>query len=150
MLKKLFESRPTEAQIAEFDPSPDEQIPELSIESAYSPLVDTVEVFDARGLDGDELLSESETTEVIDTRTVPEVSVVRDLILELHPGLVPELLGGDTVESLISSVASAQAAYDRIVTGFTIPAGGNPPMALDVESIPTFDKIRRGLSTSRS
>lgn len=75
-----------------------------------------------------------------------DIDAVRELILGLHPSIVPELIGGDSVASLIASIAPAQKAYANIVSNRHIPAGGNPIIESDDDSLTTDEKIRRGLT----
>ena len=74
-----------------------------------------------------------------------DLDAVRALILALHPDIVPDLIGGDSVAALIASIAPAQEAYGRIAASVRVPAGGNPTFVLDADSLPTSEKIRRGL-----
>src|SRR5690606_20563166 len=55
-------------------------------------------------------LAEVVTAEVIATPQ-KDIDAVRELILGLHPSIVPELISGDSVETLIASIAPAQNAY---------------------------------------
>ena len=42
---------------------------------------------------------------------VDDLSLVRELVLKAHPDVVPELIGGDSVASIVASIGPAQAAY---------------------------------------
>lgn len=80
------------------------------------------------------------------------VAQVRAFILETHQEIVPELVTGSTIADLMASIASAQAAYSRVADAarpVSVPAGGNAPHLLDIESLPTSEKIRRGLAAQR-
>lgn len=90
-------------------------------------------------------LAEVVTAEVFATPQ-KDIDAVRELILGLHPSIVPELISGDSVETLIASIAPAQNAYANIVSNMQIPAGGNPIIGPDNDSLTTDEKIRRGLS----
>ncbi|MCO5218336.1 MAG: hypothetical protein M9909_05800 [Thermomicrobiales bacterium] len=79
-----------------------------------------------------------------------DIAAVRELILTLHPAIVPELIVGDSIAALIASVIPAQEAYNRIVANVRVPAGGNPVTVVDVDAMPTYEKIRRGLKTHPS
>jgi hypothetical protein len=79
---------------------------------------------------------------------------VRQLILASHPDTVPELVTGTTIADLIASIAPAQAAYTRVVESIpqaavTVPAGGNTPVLVEADALPTSEKIRRGLAARR-
>lgn len=90
-------------------------------------------------------LAEVVTAEVFATPQ-KDIDAVRELILGLHPSIVPELISGDSVETLIASIAPAQKAYANIVSNMQIPAGGNAIIGPDNDSLTTDEKIRRGLS----
>lgn len=79
-----------------------------------------------------------------------DLDQVRELILGSHPNIVPELVQGDSIAELVASIEPARAAYTRIIdsvpTPVTIPAGGNSPVTLDIDQLPTSEKLRRGLA----
>lgn len=75
-----------------------------------------------------------------------DIDAVRGLILELHPAIVPELISGDSVQTLIASIARAHEAYSNVLSHVQFPAGGNPQIEFDANSISTDEKIRRGLA----
>lgn len=83
-----------------------------------------------------------------------DLDQVRELILASHTDIVPELVQGDSVTDLVASINAARQAYSRIVEAqpkpVTIPAGGNTPVTLDINELPTSEKLRRGLAASRS
>lgn len=84
-----------------------------------------------------------------------DLTRVRELILASHPDIVPELVQGSSVADLVASIESAKAAYTRVIESapkpaITIPAGGNAPVAVDIDALPTAEKIRRGLSVTRN
>ena len=103
-----------------------------------------------------------------------DLSLVRDLVLKAHPNVVPELIGGDSVASIVASISPAQAAYADLaariqassvpnsVSGSApnsvsssapgsaggaprVPAGSAAPAPIDPDRIPTAEKIRRGV-----
>jgi hypothetical protein len=94
-----------------------------------------------------------------------ELAAVRDLVLRAYPETVPELIGGDSVATLLRSLEPAAAAYQRIAQGVaarvsppaapaaptvpTVPAGSAPPLTIDPDQLPSVEKIRRALSTRR-
>lgn len=83
-----------------------------------------------------------------------DLDQVRELILVSHTDIVPELVQGSSVSDLVASIESAKQAYSRIAEAHpkpvTIPAGGNTPITIDINELPTSEKIRRGLAASRS
>lgn len=83
-----------------------------------------------------------------------DLDQVRALILASHADIVPELVQGSSIAELVASIGSARAAYSRIVesapTPVRIPAGGNTPVTIDIDQLPTSEKLRRGLAAQRS
>lgn len=146
MLKKLFNSDPSEMDDPVPVHSPDECAPPEAEE--ITPCQSTDDHDDPVELQGDEetdLPSLVEAAVPGSSASSTEVQAVRELILRSHHNIVPELIAGDNIDALIASVESAKAAYSRIIANVSVPAGGNSPVAFDVEALPTFDKIRRGL-----
>lgn len=93
----------------------------------------------------------SDTPEPIES-PVNELASVRDLIRRTHPDTVPELITGETIADLLASIEPARAAYTRVAASIppvTVPAGGNSPMLVEADSLPTSEKIRRGLAATR-
>ncbi|MCA9877146.1 MAG: hypothetical protein KC442_05180 [Thermomicrobiales bacterium] len=92
-----------------------------------------------------------------------QVSAVREALLRAYPDVVPELVGGESVEALLASLEPAAAAYQRLAAGFAqragavggpagglaapmVPAGSAAPITLDVERLPAVEKIRQALA----
>ena len=93
----------------------------------------------------------------------PDMGKVRDLVLAAHPDVVPELVQGDSIDALLSSVDGARAAYQRIadaaapIADATAPTEAAPPavasqpggerqtFVVDVESLSPSAKISEGL-----
>ncbi len=102
---------------------------------------------------------------VVDSAPVPVASDdpdvlerVRDLVLQAHPEVVPELVGGTSLTDLLASIEPARLAYanlaGRIVAGQSpatgaggtqVPAGGSAPAPLDLDRMPASEKLRRGI-----
>jgi len=92
--------------------------------------------------------------------TAEELAAVRELALRAHPDAVPELIAGGSVAELVASLEPARAAYRRIADAVgqetdrvtppaavpTVPAGAAPRLAVDPETLPAAEKIRRGLA----
>lgn len=86
-----------------------------------------------------------------------DLDQVRELILASHTDVVPELVQGESIADLVASIEPARAAFSRVIESVptqstatvTIPAGGNTPMVLDIDTLPTAEKIRRGLAAQR-
>ncbi|MBA2775676.1 MAG: hypothetical protein H0U31_02970 [Chloroflexia bacterium] len=83
---------------------------------------------------------------------------VRELVLRAHPEVAPELVRGESLSELLASVEPAQQAYadlaarlhvDSPVTAaqptIQAPAGGFGPAPMDLDRIPTAEKLRRGI-----
>lgn len=119
------------------------------------------------------LISSLELSETIppeeSTPEVPatdQLAAVRALVLRAHPDVVPELVAGDTIEALLASIEPAQGAHARLVAALgeradaASPAPGTPHVpgvpaggfvaAVDPESLPAAEKIRRGIRTRRA
>jgi hypothetical protein len=104
-----------------------------------------------------------------------DLAKVRDLYLRANPNVVPELVSGSSLAELEASLGAAKAAYDRIVAaqpataaaasaagggpaavvangakpGVTLPPAvpaGATPATVNVEALPTSEKIKRGLA----
>ena len=155
MLKKLFESTPSTQDDLVPEPPPQDVEPNPAVEEVTDLSASEDQESDlVPPLEEESTPDPSPEPEVIPVPTQEEdVESVRALILELHPTIVPELISGDSVSALIASIAPAQEAYNRIVAtvpDVRIPAGGNPSISLDVESLSTFDMIRRGLANTRT
>lgn len=96
----------------------------------------------------------SETPPVPIPEAEDDLTQVRALILGSHADLVPELVQGKTIAELVASIEPARAAFTRAVaavptTPVRIPVGGNTPITLDIDALPTSEKIRRGLAAVR-
>lgn len=150
MLKKLFEPTPAETDTSVPDLPVEEPTSSETKDMAVSPTIEEIDDPVDSPTEEIDLLAAVEPEEVADSPSATDITAVRELILALHPTIVPELIGGDSIDALIASIEPAQAAYKRIVSSVSIPAGGNAPVTLDVESLPTFDKIRRGLAQGSS
>jgi|GEM_PF-1784559 len=82
-----------------------------------------------------------------------DLDAMRELVLRAHPDVIPEMIGGDSVASMLDSVEPARAAYTRLVEAWEasrpqavrIPAGGGEKLPVDPEKLPAAEKIRRGL-----
>ncbi len=100
-------------------------------------------------------LAESGTPEPAPEHTVaPHIDAVRELVLRAHPNVVPELVRGETLDDLLASIEPASAAYTNLATRFErpsvdapepVPAGATLPAPIDIERIPTAEKLRRGI-----
>lgn len=88
------------------------------------------------------------------TETTPEenLAAVRALIIETIPNIVPELVTGSTVSQLFESIDDARSVFERIArdaNALQVPAGGNSPLLVNADQLPTAEKIRRGLAAAR-
>lgn len=106
--------------------------------------------------------SQSETP----ATSAAELATVRDLVIKAHPDVVPELIAGNSIAELQASVEPARTAYQRIAdaarsavpagAGATPPAATPPavpagavPTVVDVESLSSAEKLRRGVEQRR-
>ena len=101
-------------------------------------------------------VSDIDAAPASDAPATPDLAAVRELVLRAHPDVVPELIGGDSVDALLASVEPAQVAYRRLADTIgqsspapSVPAGGQRPAAIDPDRLPASEKIRRGLARSR-
>ena len=149
------ESLPIDPQLEE-DPISSTAVEDDTMTSDYQPVENldpsTGDVEDTESLDsiskhslGLDTVPEVVAVDPAET-SKEEINAVRELILGLHPSIVPELISGDSVATLIASIAPAQQAYANIVSKMQVPAGGNPIISFDGDSLTTDEKIRRGLS----
>lgn len=87
---------------------------------------------------------------------LPQITLdaVRELVLRAHPQVVPELVQGASVEALLASVEPASKAYTSISARLEpaaiepptpVPAGTTPPVPIDLNQLPTAEKLRRGI-----
>jgi hypothetical protein len=106
------------------------------------------------------IISPLEEPGVVETESeaFDDLGAVRELVLKAHADVVPELVQGNSIASLLASVESAQVAYARIASTLnpastnstpSVPAGGNPPVIVDLDRLPASEKIKRGLATFR-
>jgi hypothetical protein len=82
------------------------------------------------------------------------IASVRDLALRAHPEMVPELVRGDSLTALLASIEPARQAYAELMARIqpestppapAVPAGGSVTAPLDLDRIPTAEKLRRGI-----
>jgi len=87
------------------------------------------------------------------------IELVRDLARRAYPDAIPELILGDTVEDVMTSVEAARAAYARVFSDVSerqavvkapvVPAGGSSAPLVDVDALPVAEKLRRGVAGRR-
>lgn len=84
---------------------------------------------------------------------------VRDLVLQAHREVVPELVVGASVTELLASIEPAREAYANLATRIEadrlpesqaatvplVPAGGTGPAPFDLDRMPASEKLRRGI-----
>ena len=89
-----------------------------------------------------------------------ELGRVRDLVLQAHPDVVPDLVQGETLDALLASVEPARSAYQQIAervrsgdgqppanapTPPAVPAGGTRA-TVDPATLTPVTKIARALA----
>lgn len=104
--------------------------------------------------------SEAEVAPDAATSPPDTLEQVRNLVLLAHPEVVPELVHGASLTELLASVEPAHRAYAELVARLhvdapspaaqaqpthQVPAGGAVPAPLDLERMPTAEKLRRGI-----
>lgn len=78
--------------------------------------------------DGDRPDSPSTPEPTGAAEAVDDLSLVRELVLKAHPDVVPELIGGDSVASIVASISPAQAAYSDLaarIQANSVPTSGS-------------------------
>lgn len=87
-----------------------------------------------------------------------QVARFRELILKANPDVVPELVRGDSLETLLDSVEPARTAFAGLVERLakqsarsvvSVPAGGSMAPGIDLDVLPPIEKVRRGLGSNR-
>jgi len=80
------------------------------------------------------------------------VESYRSLVMESNPDILPEMIGGDSVEALNESVLRAKDLIGRIKAGLEsqenslrIPAGSPQRGMIDTAGLSPGEKIRRGI-----
>lgn len=93
-------------------------------------------------------------TDPIEPSAQPDdLAGIRERIIATVPNIIPELITGSTVSQLFDSIDDARTVYERIArdaSAVQIPAGGNQPLLIDADQLPTSEKIRRGLASRSS
>ena len=84
------------------------------------------------------------------------VSAYRSLIIKSTPGLPEELVTGDSVEAIDSSVASAQSLITKVklgleaeLAGASVPAGAPPRRPVDLSALSPREKIQYAVGERR-
>lgn len=84
---------------------------------------------------------------------------VRELVLQAHREVVPELVTGASLTDLLASIEPARQAYANLAGRLqaeqgpvsdaahipSVPAGGTGPAPLDLDRMPASEKLRRGI-----
>jgi hypothetical protein len=98
------------------------------------------------------------------TGSAADLGRMRDLVLQAHPDVVPDLVRGDSLDELLASVEPARSAYqqiaDRVRSGSdgrspantptppVVPAGGTRA-TIDPATLAPVTKIARALAERR-
>jgi hypothetical protein len=98
---------------------------------------------------------------IVQASSGPELEVVRELARKAHPDAIPELIDGGSVAEIMASVEPARSAYARVFQEVTdrqqerntrpplVPAGGSIAGAVDPDTLPAAEKLRRGVQAAR-
>lgn len=80
------------------------------------------------------------------------VAAYKDLAVQANPGLVAEMVKGDTIEEIKESVASARALVEKVKqeiraenTLIRVPAGAPQRVAPDLSTLSPREKIMHGM-----
>jgi hypothetical protein len=97
----------------------------------------------------------SEPDAPVDDDGIPAVDLgqVRELIIAAYPDVVPEMIGGDSFDALMTSIEPARDAYQRIASKTARPdaprVAAQPnqrsTMTADMETLSPLGKISEGL-----
>lgn len=93
-----------------------------------------------------------------------DLSLVRDLVIKAHSDVVPELIFGDSVASIIASIGPSQAAYSKLMAKIQaasepeafrsnvphVPSGSTLSAPIDLDRLTTAEKLRRGVQDQAS
>lgn len=108
---------------------------------------------------GDEPAIESDSSPDLSTEEPAVLERVRDLVLQAHREVVPELVGGASLTELLASIEPAREAYANLADRLqaspapgleaqavpVVPAGGTGPAPIDLDRMPASEKLRRGI-----
>jgi hypothetical protein len=102
----------------------------------------------------------SVTVNEIGSGAVDDLTLVRELILEAHRDVIPELIAGGTIEQLLASIPPARDAFSRVserlasnqpshpTATMPIPAGSHVRTpAINADHLSPATKIRMGLGS---
>lgn len=89
------------------------------------------------------------------TREIPRaVAAYKEIIVQANPGILPELISGDTIEAVGESVKHARAIMDRVrqemeaeAAKTRVPAGAPQRAAPDFSALSAREKIQYGLGS---
>ncbi len=122
------------------------------------------------GSEGTESLEGEAMTDVSETESgaaggdAADLGRVRDLVLQAHPDVVPDLVRGTSLDELLASVEPARSAYQQIAervrgsgSGLPNPGAPAPPAvpaggtrgAVDPTGLTPVTKIARALAARR-
>jgi len=87
------------------------------------------------------------------------VASYKEMVIKLNPGVLAELITGDTIEEVDESLKNAQALVERVwqemeaeASRTTVPAGAPPRAPLDLSALSAREKIQYAIGgfSSRS
>jgi DNA repair exonuclease SbcCD ATPase subunit len=84
------------------------------------------------------------------------VSRYKTTLEKENPEVLPDLIQGETIEELTSSLVKAKALTDKVKTNLEekarevhVPAGAPQRTEIDLESLSSTEKIKEGISRTR-
>jgi len=99
--------------------------------------------------------AEEKLTQINDS-LAQTVASYRELVAAAHPEIPPELITGDSVESIDESLRNAQALVDKVKQGIEaevsktrVPAGAPQRMPLDLSVLSPREKIEYAIGGKR-
>jgi chromosome segregation ATPase len=85
------------------------------------------------------------------------VAAYKEMVVQSNPGLLPEMISGDTIEEIDESVKKARAVMERVrqeieaeAARTKVPAGAPPRSPLDLSGLSAREKIQYAIRGSSS
>jgi DNA-binding PucR family transcriptional regulator len=85
------------------------------------------------------------------------VAAYKEMVVKANPGLLPEMISGDTIDEIDESVKKARAVMERVrqeieaeAARTKIPAGAPPRSPLDLSGLSAREKIQYAIRGSSS
>jgi chromosome segregation ATPase len=90
--------------------------------------------------------------EELDESLTRAVAAYREMVVEVNPGIVADLVSGNTIEEVDESLRNARVLMDRVrqemeaeIARTRVPAGAPPRGPLDLSGLSPREKIQYGI-----